>query len=206
VLWLALFGAALLGAEQLAGWPAQPLLLERLPDADTIQIWLNSPTRAAKTLLPLAFDLAWAVWALTILSIVVQVTVDLLDALTRGAAWVTSLRTATEWLVLPPVRRAVDASLAGLLLARVVVQPGAAFVAGLVPAAEMSAALDVTSWPKSASDAPATDPAFAARRNAVQIMMSEDSSQESAAPLEVIYTVQRGDTLSAIGLRFSVPQ
>jgi len=60
---------------------------------------------------------------------------DLLDAFTRRAAWVRSLRAATNWLVAPPIRRAVDASLSGLLLARVLVQPAAALEAGSIPVA-----------------------------------------------------------------------
>jgi hypothetical protein len=67
------------------------------------------------------------------MSIVLQALVDLLDAVTRGAAWVGSLRLATNWLVLPPIRRAVDASLGGLLLARVLVQPATAVAASSVP-------------------------------------------------------------------------
>src|SRR5206468_7532699 len=87
--------------------------------------------------LPVALDIGWIAWALTAASIVLQLVVDLLDAFTRGAAWVRSLRAATTWLVAPPIRRAVDASLSGLLLARVLVQPAAALEAAGVPMASI---------------------------------------------------------------------
>ncbi|MGI9145300.1 MAG: CPBP family intramembrane glutamic endopeptidase [Chloroflexota bacterium] len=135
LVWLGFFGVALAGLEQLAGWPAQPALPDHLPSWASTQVWLNSPMAGLDTLVRVALDLAWIVWGLTAVSILLQALVDLLDAATRGAAWVRSLRLATSWLVVPPIRRAVDASLSGLLLARVLVQPAAAAEASSVPVA-----------------------------------------------------------------------
>src|SRR6266498_4127305 len=86
---------------------SQPALPDHLPSWNVIQVWLNSPLAGIEPLLPVAFDIGWVVWGLTAASIALQVLVDLLDAATRGAAWVGSLRLATNWLVIPPIRRAV---------------------------------------------------------------------------------------------------
>jgi nucleoid-associated protein YgaU len=202
LVWLAMFGAALAGLEQLAGWPAQPALPDHLPSWNAIQIWLNRPLVDIGPVLPIAFDLGWIVWGLTAASIALQVLVDLLDAATRGAAWVGSLRLATSWLVVPPIRRAVDASLSGLLLARVLVQPAAALEASAVPMANI------------VTLAPADRPRDSFDRMKIPLggvhgeiaAYATDGLQQPADPsnatLDVIYTVQPGDTLWALGGRF----
>ncbi len=151
LVWLAIFGVALAGLEELAGWPAQPMLPDHWPSWIQVQVWLNSPLAGLDTVVPLALDLGWVVWALTAASILLQALVDLLDAATRGAAWVRSLRLATNWLVLPSIRRAVDASLSGLLLARVLVQP-----ATLIEASGMPTAGIVMLAPAGAQPAPSS--------------------------------------------------
>ena len=62
--------------------------------------------------------LAWVVWLWTCATVLLRVGVDLADTLTRGARWVRSVRLLSDWLTLPIVSRAVDASLAGVMLAR----------------------------------------------------------------------------------------
>jgi len=211
LVWLAIFGAALAALEQLAGWPAQPALPDHLPSWNAIQVWLNSPLADIGPLLPVALDFGWIVWGLTAVSIALQVLVDLLDAATRGAAWVGSLRLATNWLVVPPIRRAVDASLSGLLLARVLVQPAAAIEAGGVPMANIAMQTPAHWRPPTSSSG--TDIPRRGFRTEVVAFASDD--QQPAAPsrdrqpaassdstLEVIYTVQRGDTLWALGGQF----
>jgi hypothetical protein len=135
--WLAIFGIALIYLEQLAGWPTLPKLPDQWPTWVSIQVWLASLLAGLTTMVPLAFYLAWMIRALTAASVAVQAAVDLLDADTHGAGWVRSLRQATNWLVLPPIRRAVDAPLSGLLLARVLVQPAMAVEASSRPTAEI---------------------------------------------------------------------
>jgi hypothetical protein len=77
LVWLVIFGIGLIGLEQFAGWPAQPMLPDHWPSWAQIQVWLNSPLAGLGTVLPLAFDIGWIVWALTAASIVVQALVDL---------------------------------------------------------------------------------------------------------------------------------
>jgi len=201
LLWLGFFGVALAGLEQLAGWPIRPALPEHLPSWASVQVWLNSPLAGLETEVSIALDLGWVVWGLTAASVLLQALVDLLDAATRGAAWVRSLRVATNWLVLPPIRRAVDASLSGLLLARVLVQPAAAAEASSVPVAGivMMAPADAQR-PGHVSDTDAGVGRFAAEIAAPARVDQTDATSD--ATLELIYTVQRGDTISALGLRF----
>ncbi len=40
LVWLTIFGVALAGLEQLAGWPAQPTLPDPLPSWNAVQVWL----------------------------------------------------------------------------------------------------------------------------------------------------------------------
>ena len=81
--------------------------------------------------------MAWIVWGWTCLFVILRIALNVLDAATRGAAWVDSLRKASDWLTLPIVRRAVDVSLAGLLVARVAAIPAAAAAQAAPPAAAM---------------------------------------------------------------------
>src|SRR5215467_9500765 len=99
--WLAIFGVALAFLEQIAGWPAQPTLPDQLPSWTLVLVWLNSPFSAFGPILPVAFDIAWLLWAVTAASVALEVILDLLEAGTRGAAWVGSVRHSTSWLVIP---------------------------------------------------------------------------------------------------------
>jgi nucleoid-associated protein YgaU/DNA-binding SARP family transcriptional activator len=117
LVWLAVFGSAVY---VLAGWPpAVPLVASGLPSSQVFEIWLRSPSLALDALLPSVRLLAWVVWAWTCAYVVIRVVLRVLEWLTRGAAWVHSLRSASNWLMIPAVRRVVDASLAGLIVIRV---------------------------------------------------------------------------------------
>jgi hypothetical protein len=86
LVWLGIFGVALAGLEQLAGWPVQPPLPDHWPSWAFIQVWLNSPWLASERWCHSPSTSPWGVWALTAASILLQALVDLLDAATRGAA------------------------------------------------------------------------------------------------------------------------
>ena len=204
--WLAIFGVALAGMEQLAGWPSPPGLPDHLPNWTAVQLWLNSPFRGIGALLPIAFELAWLVWWLTAASITLEVVLDLLDAATRGAAWVASVRGATDWLVLPPIRRAVDASLGGLMLARVLVQPAVALEASSLPVASVVSFADGPWAAGRSSGAPfhaaETDLQSPAELVGLVNEAQEPASDSPESTPELIYTVQPGDTIWALGDRF----
>src|SRR5215207_9216356 len=126
--WLAAFGLAL---RLLVGGPSAPVFPESAPSWSTLQVWAFSPGAALDGVLSWVALLAWAVWAWTLASVLLRVVVVVADSLTRGARWVQSLRRVSDWLTLPLVRRAVDTSLAGLILARVVTQPAVAHASSL---------------------------------------------------------------------------
>jgi hypothetical protein len=121
--WLAIFGV---GLRLLVGWPTMLPVPDQLPSWTVVEVWALSPGGSLSGLISVAAFVAWAVWLWTLASVLLRVGLDFADALSRGARWVSSLRRASDWLTLPFVRHAVDASLAGLLLARVVAQPGIA--------------------------------------------------------------------------------
>jgi nucleoid-associated protein YgaU len=184
----------------------QPDLPDRLPDWHALLVGLNSPFSMTGALLPVALDIAWLVWLWTAASIALEVVVNLLEAATRGATWVASLRTATDWLVIPPIRRAVDASLGGLMLTRVLVQPATAAEASALPVASL---VSFAAPPSAAGGAAANvfNAPPRAGQSRAEIMglggsVQQESGVTSDSTLELIYTVQRGDTLWALGDRF----
>jgi hypothetical protein len=136
VCWLAFFW---LGLRLLVGWPVNvPALPDALPTWSSIQVALNSPALQIEWLIPSVAILAWTLWAWTCLFVVVRVTLAALELATRGAGWVRSLQHASNWLMIPAVRRAVDVSIAGLLVARVATTPVFASTdAGSTPATVM---------------------------------------------------------------------
>ena len=186
--WLTLFGV---GLKLLVGWPTAPVLPDHMPSWSVIQVWIQSPGASLDGLLSWAAALAWVVWVWTLASVLLRVAVDVADGLTRGARWVGSVRLVSDWLTIPLVRRAVDASLAGMLLARVVTQSGIAEASPLpqasVAAVQMQAG--AVGQPRVLSFAPS---------------LGQDVFDENAddAPDEVTYTVKAGDTLSGIALAY----
>ena len=186
--WLTLFGV---GLKLLVGWPAAPVLPDHMPSWSVIQVWIQSPGSSPAGLVSWAAALAWVVWVWTLASVLLRVVVDVADGLTRGARWVGSIRLVSDWLTIPLVRRAVDASLAGMLLARVVAQSGIAEASPL-PQASVAAVQIQTGavgHPRVLSFAPS---------------LGQDVFDENAddATGDVTYTVKAGDTLSGIALAY----
>jgi LysM repeat protein len=114
---LALLGGALVAT---IGMPRLPSAALHLPTGIELELLLRSPGAEQVTwVLVVASLAAWLLWAWLAVTVVLRVIVLLCERAAAGAAWVASLRTVSDRLTLPVVRRAVDASLAGLLLARV---------------------------------------------------------------------------------------
>ena len=133
LVWLVLFWA---GLKFLVGWPpAFPALPGAWPSWPTIEVWLGSALLPTDWLIPSVGLIGWVIWGWTTVFVVVRLTLNGLEAATHGAAWVRSLVRATDWLMLPAVRRAVDASLAGLLVARVLTVPTTAAAQTITPIA-----------------------------------------------------------------------
>jgi hypothetical protein len=126
VLWLA---AGTLLWYRLIGWPppALPLLPSTLPSWAMVDVWLRSPLAADWTGFVAAIGLiGWVFWAWAWVTVLLEVGVNLVDAATHHAAWVAVIRGELRPLTVPFIRRIVDASLGGLLLARVALQPAEA--------------------------------------------------------------------------------
>jgi nucleoid-associated protein YgaU/DNA-binding SARP family transcriptional activator len=184
--WLTLFGV---GLKWLVGWPAAPVLPAVMPSWSTVQVWAQSPGASPEGLVSWAAALAWVVWIWTLATVLLRVLVDLADALTRGARWVGSVRLVSDWLTIPLVRRAVDASLAGVLLARVVTQSG---IAEASPLNESPVATIVQAQTSGVTQ---TGVLFSA--SVVSRGHADEGDHETT---DVTHTVRLGDTLSRIAL------
>src|SRR5262249_26697941 len=133
--WLAFFWAAL---SLLVGWPPHfPSMPSAWPNWSTIEVWLNSPILPTEWMIPLVGGVAWVLWGWTCVFVVLRTALTVLDSATRGALWVRSLHNPSNWLMIPAVRRAVDASLAGLLVARVATIPVAAVAESVTQSADV---------------------------------------------------------------------
>jgi hypothetical protein len=200
VLWL---GVGTLLWYRLIGWPppALPALPATLPSWAMVDVWVRSPLATDWTGFVAAIGLGgWAFWAWAWLSVLLEVAVNLADAATHQSPWVTAIRCAVRPLTVPFIRRIVDASLGGLLLARVALQPVVADaavawhaeVAAVTPSDGYSAASFSRGFQSRAS--------FTGELRAAQQSGSDTGGQQAAH--EVLYHVQPGDSLWAIARRF----
>src|SRR5438477_253364 len=127
---------------------------------------------------------------------------DISDAATHGAAWVLAARGALRPVTVPFVRRVVDASLSGLLLARVALQPAAAMEVAIPWQAEAAAvAPSGNGWAHAFIQREARPRgAEVLKFRAVEWAAEDTAGQESGH--ELVYHVQLGDSLWAIAERF----
>jgi len=191
---------------RLIGWPPPvlPPLLQTVPSWATVDVWLRSPMATDWTGFVAAIGLVgWAFWVWVWASVLLELAVNLADAATQGAAWVAVARTALRPLTVPFIRRIVDASLGGLLVARVALQPV------VVEAAASPWQAEVATVASSRAD---TAQAFTLRgasrlrgpsfqeARAFQEAAPDTAGQEGRH--EVLYHVQPGDSLWAIAERF----
>jgi nucleoid-associated protein YgaU len=163
-----------------------------------VDVWVRSPLAADWTGFVAAIGLiGWVFWAWAWATVLLEVGVNLVDAATRHAACVAAIRGVLRPLTVPFIRRIVDASVGGLLLGRVALQPavadaavpGRAEVATVAPSDAGSARLYSSRVQPRASF-------FAQMRAAA----SETGDQQAVH--EVLYHVQPGDSLWAIAQRF----
>src|SRR6266568_550084 len=148
LLWLA--GGSLLWY-RLIGWPppALPPLPQTLPSWAMVDVWVRSPLAMDWTGFVATIGLVgWAFWAWAWATVLLEVAVNLADAASHGAAWVLAARGALRPVTVPFVRCVVDASLSGLLLARVALQPAAMAVAIPWQAEVAAVAPSGNGWPQ----------------------------------------------------------
>jgi len=106
--------------------PTLPTSVPRLLSPSDLDIFVRSPSRDQLTagLATLTWAV-WLVWAYVFITTVLRVLVVLGERFSDGAAWLWSFRTLSDFVTVGPIRKAVDASLAGALFVRVAVGVGA---------------------------------------------------------------------------------
>jgi len=185
-----LFGlaAAFAVASLTLGAPTLPSSLPRLPSLSDLDIFVRSPSRdqldGGLALLTWA---VWLVWAYVLITTTLRVAVILGERFSTGAAWLCSFRTLSDFVTVGPIRKAVDASLAGALFVRVAVGAGVPEMA-VMP---MTAQVQVYN----------ADPG----RHASSPRVAEPTQVVHAPDLnagDVLYTVQPNDSLGKIAERF----
>jgi DNA-binding SARP family transcriptional activator len=202
LLWLAL-GSLLW--YRLIGWPppALPPLPQTLPSWAMVDVSVRSPLATDWTGFVATIGLVgWAFWAWAWATVLLEVAVNLADAATHGAAWVLAARAALRPVTVPFVRRVVDASLGGLLLARVALQPVAMGVAIPWQAEAAAVAPSSAGWAHGFIQREAMPrKAEVLKFGAVQWAAQDTAGQEDGHH-ELLYHVQPGDSLWAIAERF----
>jgi len=185
-----LFGlaAAFAVAGLTLGAPTPPSSLPRLPTVSDLDIFVRSPSRDQLTGgLALLTWAIWLVWAYVLITTTLRVAVILGERFSAGAAWLGSFRILSDFVTVGPIRKAVDASLAGALFVRVAVGAGVPEMA-VMP---MTAQVQVY------------DPYPGRHASSPRIVAP---TQEVHAPDlnagDVLYTVQPNDSLGKIAERF----
>ena len=117
--------AAFAVASLTLGAPTLPSSLPRLPTLSDLDIFVRSPSRDQLTGgLALLTWAVWLVWAYVLIVTTLRVAVILGERFSAGAAWLGSFRTLSDFVTVGPIRKAVDASLAGALFVRIAVGAG----------------------------------------------------------------------------------
>ena len=120
-----------------AGLPRLPAGLPTLPTDPDIQLELLIRTPTSAQLDAATFVLTWAFWLgwlFVVASIVLRILAIVAERVTDDAPWARSLRSLSDVLTLPFVRRIIDASLAGTLLVRTTLGTPGFVLASAAPA------------------------------------------------------------------------
>ncbi len=173
----------------LVGLPHAPDPSLTIPDGATVEALLRSRHPPLDGVIYVVGTLSWLVWGWLVLSLALQIAASMAERVGAGAAWVGQLRTVADWLSVPLVRRAVRASLAVGVLARVAV--GSAVDAA---AAAPSAPYAQVEHLQAAQAAP-----YAWHAHVAQLAAPVDVQ---VAAGDVLVTVHEGDTLGSLGERF----
>jgi len=170
------------------GGPTLPSSLPRLPTLSDLDIFVRSPSRdqLAGGLALLTWAV-WLVWAYVLIVTTLRVAVILGERFSAGAAWLGSFRTLSDFVTVGPIRKAVDASLAGALFVRIAVGAGVPEMAVMPMTAQVQV---YDAHPGRHTSSPrAVEPS--------QVVHAPDLNAG-----DVLYTVQPNDSLGKIAERF----
>jgi nucleoid-associated protein YgaU len=187
----------------LIGWPPPvlPKLPATLPGSASLELWLRSPLAADWTGFVAVIGLVgWLFWVWAWASMLLQAAVNIADGATRHAPWVIATRNVVRPLCVPFIQRIVDASLGGVLLARVALQPVA--VEAAAPWGAEVAAVAYSAAPSTSRSAVDTRPPAQIKG---EVRVSQDQGSDAGGQQvvhELLYHVQPGDSLWAIASRF----
>ena len=163
----------------LSRFAGPPHLPPSLPSASTAVQTLRGSDIPVEALGYLLTTLGWILWCWIVVTLVVNVVIGLAEKVTRGAAWVRSLRVVSDRLTARFIRRAADGMLATVVVVNLVGRPAMSAVAAPLPS---PAAMSVQHQGAPRADLPTVAP-------------REDQGG-------VHYTVQPGDNLFDIAQRF----
>jgi hypothetical protein len=176
--WLAVLGA---GVYALVGLPRVPTSLPAAPaDLDVqLQLLVRSPTGPQlDAVIYIVQWLFWLGWVYVTATTLLRVGVVLGERVAARTTWMRSLRWLSDWLTLPFVRRAVDASLAGAMLVRVAVMTPSPPVAMAAP---LTAQVDP-------SHAPASEHGTATSISAAEV--DNHVPPDDVRPGEIVHVVR----------------
>jgi len=185
-----LFGlaAAFAVAGLTLGAPTLPSSLPRLPTVSDLDIFVRSPSRDQLTGgLALLTWAIWLVWAYVLITTTLRVAVILGERFSAGAAWLGSFRILSDFVTVGPIRKAVDASLAGALFVRVAVGAGVPEMAVMPMSAQVQ--MHDAHPQRDASPHRVVEP--------TRVVHAPDLNAG-----DVLYTVQPNDSLGKIAERF----
>lgn len=170
------------------GLPVLPTSLPPLPDETQLELLVRSPTSdQIDGAVSFLTWLVWLLWSWLAVTTALRLAVIAVERVAAGAGWVRSLHVLSDLVTLPAVRRAIDASLAGMILVRV----AAASPAAAEPLPRQAYAQVREIEPRRG--------AWTIRPPGVAAPSPGDIQ---LAPGDVLYIVEPGDTLQSIGLHF----
>ncbi len=169
-----------LGALALYTLAGPPRLPSELPSWDIVVLTLQGSSVPLETLAYVITTAAWAVWFWIIASLALRLVVVGADVLTHGAAWAKALRTISDRITLPVVRRLVDGAIVAIIVVNLAARPAPSAAAASVTPNSVVVEIHEPTEPRAETS----------------------EVQQGGEQRAIEYAVQSGDTLWAIAERY----